>query len=178
MARAVAAEVALFDPGGQGLEGHLRTGERRLLGRDVAVAELAGEHQIGFAPEGDHRLVAPAIVVMAQGTLLVAFDDGGVLIHGGDLLLLAVLFEELGDLADHAREHAIQSLLRDARGHDEALLLLTRRAHACDALVVEAVEEGAGGTGLGRLVAEPAHQTGILCEQGDILRAIAAKGLE
>lgn len=62
---AVATEVTLTHRLRQRVECHLTTGQRFLLGRHIAVAELVGDDQIGFRPQRDHRLVAPPALVVS-----------------------------------------------------------------------------------------------------------------
>ena len=177
MAGAVAAKVALLKRVGQGLEGHFCTSQRGLFGGDVSVAELtravpgtspfravlrtvcvaglpaapvAGQNQIRLAPEGDHGLVAPSAFVMGECAFFVTLDDGGVLIDGGDFLLLPILFEEACDLSDQSGQHTVQSLLGRTGRKDEALLFLAGRTHGGKVLVMETIQKKAHGTGLGR----------------------------
>lgn len=148
------------------------------MGGHVAVAELVGDDQVGFRPQGEHRLIAAATLVMREGGLLVGFDDGSVLVDGGDGEALAVLFVARGDALHAAGLDLLQGLDREAAGDDEAELLLAGRAQVFQLLVVEQFEEGPQGRGLGGAVAETAFEAAVGGEQRGVFGAVAADGLE
>ena len=163
---------------GQGREGQLGAAQRGLFGRHVAVAKLIGQHEVRLGPHRDQRLIAAAAFRVRQGGLLVTLDEGAVEIDGGDPLGLALPGVKRGDVAPRAGQHVLQSLAGFAQGQDEALLLGAGRPEVGKSFIVEAVEEGADGGGLGRGVAQTALAAFIARAQGDGLGMIAADGLE
>ena len=178
MAGAVAAEIPLANRRGQGREGHPSAIHRLLTGGHVAVAKLVGHDEVGFRPHRHHRLITASAFVVRQGRALVTFDEGRVLIDGGDLHPLALLRVTLGDAPHQARLDLLQGANRVGAGKDETLLFLAGGPQSAHLLVVEALEEGAEGGDLGKLEAEATLQTGIGLEEGNVLGTFAADGLE
>ena len=174
----VAAEIARFDAGRQGGKSHPGARQRRLLRRHVAIPKLVGQHQVGLGPHRHHRLITPAPLIVAQGRFLVTLDNRGVLIHRGDPQGLPLFAVELGGPLHHSGLDGLQALDRLAAGDDEGFLLLARGAAQFQFLIVEAVEKGPHGAGLGQLVAQPALEALVVRQQLDVLEAIAAHGLE
>src|ERR1043166_111267 len=174
----VSPEIAFLDTLWQSRIGQLGTAQRLLLGAHIAVAELIGQHQIGFGPYRYHGLVASTIVIMRQCRLLVTFNDRGVLVNGGNAHRLSRLGVELGDPSDHAGLNRLEALNRQTAGQDEGFLQLPSWPSLFQVLVMKTVQESSQGTDLGKLEAQTAFQALIAGEQLNVLRTIATDRLE
>ncbi len=97
MTSLIPTKMAFLNRFGQRGKGQLGTAQRVLFGGHVAIPILIGQHQIGFRPHRHHRLIAPALLIMIIGGLLVTLDDRRILIDGGNALRLAMLFVQLGN---------------------------------------------------------------------------------
>ena len=115
---------------------------------------------------------------MRQRRLLVALDDRRILVDRRDPLRLPLLRIPLGDPPHRPRLHILQALHRSAAGHNEALLLLPRRAQRFQFLIVKALQKPPHRRRLGRPIPQAPFQTGILGEQPNVLRTVPADGLQ
>src|SRR2546425_5803875 len=100
---------------------------------------------------------------MAQGRLLVALNNRGVLINRSGGELLALLSIEFSNPPNRSRLDLLKSLHRLAAGQNKTLLFLSFGARGRQGLIVEALQKGAQRRDFGKGKTQAAFQAWVPC---------------
>ena len=115
---------------------------------------------------------------MRQSSLLVALNDGGVLIDCGDGQLLTFLGIKFSDASNHSGLHLLESLHRLTAGQDKALLYLSGGPQRRQGLIVETVQERTQRRDFGNSKTQASFQADISSQDFNVFGTISADGLQ
>src|SRR5713101_8227274 len=115
---------------------------------------------------------------MRQSSLLVALNDGGVLIDRGDGQLLTFLGIKFSDASHYSCLHLLESLHRLTAGQDKALLYLSFGPQRRQRLIVKTVQEGTQRRDFGNSKTQASFQADISSQDFNVFGTISADGLQ